>query len=146
MANVNATLNQFFGVNGIEKVTVNENSNIYKKEAFNAFMVQQFPQYAEKGVIPPSKYESVAKKTRKVLRTMLLQIFEMFARQKTNEQKKKFAIQFAQFYQQFYIVNDYTLSSVTNGKLKPESQQIIQTYLPQLKTLLEEQTSEKKKK
>lgn len=139
MTNVNATLNQFFGVNGIEKVTVNESSNIYKKEAFNAFMLQQFPQYAENGAIPPSKYESVAKKTRKILRTMLLQIFEMFARQKTKEQQKKFALQFAQFYQQFYIVNDYTLESVTNGRLKPENQQIIQKYLPQLKLLLEEQ-------
>lgn len=145
MTNVNATLNQFFGVDGIEKVTINETSNIYKKEAFNAFMVQQFPQYAENGVIPPSKYEGVAQKTRKVLRIMLLQIFETFARQKTKEAQKKFAIQFAKFYQQFYIVNDYTLSSVTNGRLKPESQQIIQTCLPQLKTLLEEQTSKKEK-
>lgn len=145
MTNVNATLNQFFGVDGIEKVTINETSNIYKKEAFNAFMVQQFPQYAENGVIPPSKYEGVAKRTRKVLRIMLLQIFETFARQKTKEAQKKFAIQFAKFYQQFYIVNDYTLSSVTNGRLKPKSQQIIQTCLPQLKTLLEEQTSKKKK-
>lgn len=145
MTNVNATLNQFFGVDGIEKVTINETSNIYKKEAFNAFMVQQFPQYAENGVIPPSKYEGVAKRTRKVLRIMLLQIFEMFARQKTKEAQKKFAIQFAKFYQQFYIVNDYTLSSVTNGRLKPQSQQIIQTCLPQLKTLLEEQTSKKEK-
>lgn len=139
----NNTLNQFFGVDGIEKVTVNENSNIYKKEAFNAFMVEQFPQYAENGVIPPSKYENVAKKTRKVLRTMLLQIFEMFAKQKTKEAQKKFAIQFAKFYQQFYIVNDYTLASVTNGRLKVDSQQIIQTYLPQLKMLLEEQKVKK---
>lgn len=143
MSNINSTINQFFGVDGLEKVTVNENSNIYKKEAFNAFMVQQFPQYVENGVIPPSKYESVAKKARKVLRTMLLQIFEMFAKQKTKEAQKKFAIQFAKFYQQFYIVNDYTLASVTNGRMKPESQQIIQTYLPQLKTLLEEQKVKK---
>lgn len=139
MSNINSTINQFFGIDGIEKVTINEKSNIYKKEAFNSFMMQQFPQYVENGVIPPSKYEGVAKKTRKVLRTMLLQIFEMFAKQKTKDAKKKFAIQFAQFYQQFYIVNDYTLASVTNGRMKPESQQIIQTYLPQLKTLLEEQ-------
>ena len=143
MSNINSTINQFFGVDGLEKVTVNENSNIYKKESFNAFMVQQFPQYVENGVIPPSKYEGVAKKTRKVLRTMLLQIFEMFAKQKTKEAQKKFAIQFAKFYQEFYIVNDYTLASVTNGRLKPESQQIIQTYLPQLKTLLEEQKVKK---
>lgn len=139
MSNINSTINQFFGVDGLEKVTVDEKSNIYKKESFNAFMVQQFPQYVENGVIPPSKYEGVAKKTRKVLRTMLLQIFEMFAKQKTKESQKKFAIQFAKFYQQFYIVNDYTLSSVTNGRMKPESQQIIEKYLPQLKTLLEEQ-------
>lgn len=144
MANVNSTLNAFFGVNGIEKVTVNESSNIYKKERFNAFMVEQFPQYVEGGVIPPSKYEGVAKKARKVLRVMLLQIFEMFAAQKTKEQKKKFAIQFAKFYSEFYIVNDYTLASVTNGKLKAESQAIIQKYLPELKLLLTEQTEKKK--
>lgn len=143
MANLNATLNQFFGIDGIEKVTVNENSNIYKKEAFNAFMIKQFPQYVENGVIPPSKYENVARKARKMLRIMLLQIFEVFARQKTKEAQKKFAIQFAKFYQEFYIVNDYTLASVTNGRMKPESQQIIQTYLPQLKTLLEEQKVKK---
>lgn len=144
MANVNSTLNAFFSVNGIEKVTVNESSNIYKKERFNAFMVEQFPQYVEGGVIPLSKYEGVAKKARKVLRVMLLQIFEMFAAQKTKEQKKKFAIQFAKFYSEFYIVNDYTLASVTNGKLKAESQAIIQKYLPELKLLLTEQTEKKK--
>ena len=70
---------------------------------------------------------------------MLLQICEMFLNQKTNEQKKKFAIQFAKFYSEFYIVNDYTLESVTNGKLKPESQLIITKCLPEIKTLLEEQ-------
>lgn len=143
----NSVISQFFGVEGIEKVTVTSNGNIYKKEAFNKFMVEQFPQYAENGVIPPSKYEGVAKKARKNLRTLLLQIFEMFAAQKTPEQKKKFALQFAKFYSEFYVVNDYTLQSVTNGKLKPESQQIIQTYLPQIRELLnQQQTTESKKK
>lgn len=134
-----SVISQFFGVEGIEKVTVSANGNIYKKEAFNAFMVQQFPQYAENGVIPPSKYEGVAKKARKVLRVMLLQIFEMFAAQKTQEQKKKFALQFAKFYAEFYVVNDYTLASVTNGKLKVESQQIISKYLPEIRQLLDQQ-------
>lgn len=147
MANVNETINAFFGINGIEKVTVNENSNIYKKDAFNKFMCDTFPQYVEGGIIPPSKYESVAKKARKKLRLILLQIFEMFAAQKSEDAKKKFAIQFAKFYSEFYIVNNYTLASVTNGRMKPESIAIIQKYLPQLKTLLEQQaTSEKKKK
>lgn len=142
----NSVINQFFGIEGIEKVTVTSNGNIYKKEAFNAFMVKQFPQYAENGVIPPSKYTKVAKKAREMLRVLLLQIFEMFAAQKTPEQKKKFALQFAKFYSEFYVINDYTLQSVTNGKLKPESQQIIQTYLPQIRELLDLQQTTKSKK
>lgn len=140
----NAVITQFFGIDGIEKISVTESGNIYKKEAFNAFMVQQFPQYVENGVIAPSKYESVAKKARKVLRVMLLQIFEMFAKQTTKSAKEKFAIQFAKFYAEFYIVNDYTLSSVTNGKLKPESQAIISKYLPEINNILQSmQVSEK---
>lgn len=135
----NSIINQFFGIEGLEKVNVTSAGNVYKKETFDKFMVNQFPQNVENGIIIPSKYETTAKKARKILRTMLLQICEMFLNQKTNEQKKKFAIQFAKFYSEFYIVNDYTLESVTNGKLKPESQLIITKCLPEIKTLLEEQ-------
>lgn len=142
----NSIINQFFGIEGLEKVNVTSAGNIYKKETFDKFMVNQFPQNVENGIIIPSKYESTAKKARKVLRTMLLQICEMFLNQKTNEQKKKFAIQFAKFYSEFYIVNDYTLESVTNGKLKPESQEIITKCLPEIKTLLEEQKTTNTKK
>lgn len=142
----NSIINQFFGVDGLEKVNVTSAGNVYKKETFDKFMVQQFPQNVENGIIIPSKYETTAKKARKVLRTMLLEVCEMFLNQKTNEQKKKFAIQFAKFYSEFYIVNDYTLESVTNGKLKPESQEIIAKCLPEIKTLLEEQKTTKKNK
>lgn len=142
----NSIINQFFGVEGLEKVNVTSTSSIYKKEAFNKFMVEQFPQYLENGVIAPSKYEAVSKKVRKILRIMLLQVCEIFLNQKTIEQKKKFAFQFAKFYSEFYIVNDYTLASVTNGKLKLESQEIITKCLPQIKALLEEQKTTKKNK
>ena len=142
----NSIINQFFGVDGLEKVNVTPAGNVYKKETFDKFMVQQFPQYTENGIIIPSKYEIVAKKARKTLRIMLLQVCEMFLNQKTNEQKKKFALQFAKFYSEFYIVNDYTLQSVTNGKLKPESQEIIAKCFPEIKTLLEEQKTTKKNK
>lgn len=146
MKTINSVINQFFGVDGIEKVNVTNGGNIYKKDAFDAFMIQQFPQYVENGVIALSKYEGVSKKARKVLRVMLLQIFEMFAKQTTKQAKEKFAIQFAKFYANFYIVNDYTLTSVTNGKLKPESQAIINKYLPEIKNLLDNMQSESKKK
>lgn len=142
----NSIINQFFGVEGLEKVNVTSTGSVYKKEAFDTFMIEQFPQYIENGVIAPSKYEIVAKKARKTLRIMLLQVCEMFLNQKTIEQKKKFALQFAKFYNTFYIVNDYTLSSVTNGKLKLESQEIITKCLPQIKALLEEQKTTKKNK
>lgn len=136
----NSIMNQFFGIEGLEKVQVSSAaSSVYKKETFDSFMVNQFPQNVENGIIIPSKYESTAKKARKVLRTTLLQICEMFLNQKTNEQKKKFAIQFAKFYSEFYVVNNYTLESVTNGKLKLESQKILTKCLPEIKTLLEEQ-------
>ena len=142
----NSIINQFFGIEGLEKVNVTSAGNVYKKETFDKFMVDQFPQNVENGIIIPSKYETTAKKARKVLRTMLLQICEMFLNQKTKEQKKKFAIQFAKFYSEFYIVNNYTLESVTNGKLKPESQEIITKCLPEIKTLLEEQKTTNTKK
>lgn len=141
----NSIINQFFGIEGLEKVNVTSASSVYRKEAFDNFMVNQFPQNVENGIIIPSKYESTAKKARKVLRTTLLQICEMFLNQKTNEQKKKFAIQFAKFYNEFYIVNNYTLESVTNGKLKLESQKILTKCLPEIQTLLKEQKLQQKK-
>lgn len=153
MANTNEIMNAFFGVSGLEKITVNESSNIYKKESFNKFMCDTFPQYVEGGIIPSSKYEGVAKKARKKLRLLLLQVLETFQAQKSEENRKIFAMQFAKFYSEYYIVNDYTLASVTNGRMKQDSIDIIQKTLPQLKMLLEQQatqkqqaTNEKKKK
>lgn len=153
MKQTNSVINQFFGVDGIEKVEVTESGNIYKKEAFNAFMMQQFPQNVENGAIIPSKYESTAKKARKVLRTLLLQICEIFARQSTKSAKEKFAIQFAKFYSQFYIVNDYSVNSVTNGKMKAENIAVIANVLPEINAILSamkvntnEKKSEKKSK
>lgn len=143
-------MSQFFGVEGLDKVTISEKGNVYKKEAFNKAMREYFPQYLEEnGEIPVSKYESLAKKTRKKLRMCLLQILETFNAQKTIEAQKKFAIQFAKFYSEFYIVNDYTLSSVTNGRMSEDSQQLIIKQLPKIHALLQEQkapaTAEKKK-
>lgn len=149
MKQTNSVINQFFGVNGIEKIEISESGNIYKKEAFNAFMIQQFPQSVENGVIIPSKYESTAKKARKVLRTLLLQVCEMFARQTTKSAKEKFAIQFAKFYSQFYIVNDYSVNSVTNGKMKAENIAVIANVLPEINAILSAMkvnTNEKKSK
>lgn len=150
MSKTNSVINQFFGIEGIEKIEVTESGNIYKKEAFNAFMVQQFPQNVENGAIIPSKYESTAKKARKQLRTLLLQVLEMFARQSTENAKQKFAIQFAKFYAEFYIVNDYSVTSVTNGKMKSENLAIISENLPKINAILSamkvEKKSEKKSK
>lgn len=137
-------MNAFFGVSGFEKITVNESSNIYKKESFNKFMCDTFPQYVEKGAITPSKYESVAKKARKKLRLLLLQVLETFQAQRSEENRKKFAMQFANFYSEYYIVNDYTLASVTNGRMKQDSIDLIQKTLPQLKMLWEQQAINKK--
>lgn len=140
----NSIINQFFSVDGIEKVTISESSNVYKKDALNKFMVKTFPQYVENGAIAPSKYDKVVTKARKKLRILLLEVLEMFKAQKTNESKRKFALEFAKFYSEFYILNDYSLASVTNGRMKEDSMNLIQECLPQLKSLLEEQKSEKK--
>lgn len=149
MANSNFILSQFFNVNGLDKVTVTKKGNVYKKEAFNKAIREYFPQYLENGEIPASKYKALANKTHKKLRLCLLQILEMFNAQKTIEAQKKFAIQFAKFYSEFYIVNDYTLLSVTNGRMSEDSQQLIAKQLPKIHALLEEQkalkTTEKKK-
>lgn len=130
-------MSQFFGIDGLDKVTITEKGNIYKKEAFNKAMREYFPQYLDNGEIPASKYESLAKKTRKKLRMCLLQILEAFNSQKTIEAQKKFAIQFAKFYSEFYIVNNYTLSSVTNGRMSEDSQQLIAKQLPKIHALLD---------
>lgn len=132
-------MSQFFGIDGLDKVTITEKGNIYKKEAFNKAMREYFPQYLDNGEIPASKYKSLANKTRKKLRMCLLQILEAFNAQKTIEAQKKFAIQFAKFYSEFYIVNDYTLSSVTNGRMSEDSQQLIAKQLPKIHALLDSQ-------
>lgn len=139
MSTSNFIMSQFFGIEGLDKVTITEKGNVYKKEAFNKAMRKYFPQYLENGEIPASKYESLARKTRKKLRMCLLQILEAFNAQKTIEAQKKFAIQFAKFYSEFYIVNDYTLSSVTNGRMSEDSQQLIAKQLPKIHALLDSQ-------
>lgn len=141
MANI---LNKFFteSANVVANVNNVDNSVIYNKKAFDAFCVDAFPESVIDGVIMPSKYESVAKKARKKLRQFLLHILEAFLQCNDAKSKEKFAKEFATFYAEFYRVNDYTVASVTNGKMKAESVATITKAMQQLATM---QKSEKKK-
>ena len=141
MANM---LNKFFteSANVVTNVNNADNGVIYNKKAFDAFCVDAFPESVADGVIMPSKYESVAKKARKKLRQFLLQILEAFLQCNDAKSKEKFAKEFATFYAEFYRVNDYTVASVTNGKMKAESVATITKAMQQLATM---QKSEKKK-
>lgn len=141
MANM---LNKFFteSANVIANANNADNSVIYNKKAFDAFCVDAFPESVIDGVIMPSKYESVAKKARKKLRQFLLQTLEAFL-QCNDASKEKFAKEFATFYVEFYRVNDYTVASVTNGKMKAESVATITKAMQQLKAI---QTKSEKKK
>lgn len=141
MANM---LNKFFTESADVVANVNnaDNGVIYNKKAFDAFCVDAFPESVIDGVIMPSKYESVAKKTRKKLRQFLLQTLEAFLQCNDAKKKEKFASEFAKFYTEFYRVNDYTVASVTNGKMKAESVATITKAMQQLSAM---QKSEKKK-
>lgn len=141
MANM---LNKFFteSANVIANVNNADNGVIYNKKAFDAFCVDAFPESVVDGVITPSKYEGVAKKARKKLRQFLLQTLEAFL-QCNDASKEKFAKEFATFYVEFYRVNDYTVASVTNGKMKAESVATITKAMQQLKAI---QTKSEKKK
>lgn len=128
--------------------SANNHQTIYKSEAFNAYMKSVNETLLdEKGEIPPTKYEKAVRKTRKKIRLLLLDILENFKRQTDKSNQKTFANEFAKFYSSFYLVNDYTLTSVTNGKMKPESITLIKETLPKLKALNDEiNESEKKSK
>lgn len=136
-------------LNGANNASANNAQTIYKSETFNAYMKSVNETLLdEKGEIPPTKYEKAVKKTRKKIRLLLLDILENFKRQTDKSKQKTFANEFAKFYSSFYLVNDYTLASVTNGKMKPESINLINETLPQLKALnaeTNEKKSEKKK-
>lgn len=129
--------------NTIEKTANADNGTIYNKKAFDAFIINSYPESVANGVIMPSKYESVAKKARKKLRNFLLQTLEAFLSVSDKKQKEKFAKEFAKFYAEFYKVNDYSVASVTNGKMKSESIATITKALQELKAL---QTATEKKK
>ena len=141
MANM---LNKFFteSANVVANANNTDNGIIYNKKAFDAFCVDAFPESVADGAIIPSKYESVAKKARKKLRQFLLQTLEAFLQCNDAKSKEKFAKEFATFYAEFYRVNDYTVESVTNGKMKAESVATITKAMQQLATI---QKSEKKK-
>lgn len=141
MANM---LNNFFteSANVIAKSANADNGTVYNQKAFNAFMVDAFPESVVDGAIMPSKYESVTKKARKKLRQFLLQTLEAFLQCNDAKSKEKFAKEFATFYAEFYRVNDYTVASVTNGKMKAENIAIITKAMQQLATM---QKSERKK-
>lgn len=140
MANM---LNNFFteSANVIVKSANADNGTIYNKKAFDAFCVDAFPESVIDGVITPSKYEIVAKKARKKLRQFLLQTLEAFLQCKDAKNKEKFAKEFANFYAEFYRVNDYTVASVTNGKMKADAIATITKAMQQLAIM---QKNEKK--
>lgn len=129
--------------NTIEKTANAENGTIYNKKAFDAFIIDSYPESVADGEIMPSKYENCAKKARKKLRNFLLQTLEAFLSVSDKKQKEKFAKEFANFYTEFYKVNDYSVASVTNGKMKAESIATITKALKELKAL---QTATEKKK
>ena len=129
--------------NAIEKTANAENGTIYNKKAFDAFIIDSYPENVENGKIIPSKYENCAKKARKKLRNFLLQTFEAFLQVSDKKQREKFAQEFSKFYKEFYKINDYSVASVTNGKMKAESLATITKALQELKTL---QTATEKKK
>ena len=143
MANM---LNKFFteSANVIAKSANADHGTIYNKKAFNAFCVDAFPESVIDGVIAPSKYEKVAKKARKKLRQFLLQTLEAFLSVTDKKQKENLAREFAKFYSEFYRVNDYTVASVTNSKMKAESLATITKAMQQLAIM--QQKSEKQEK
>ena len=144
MANM---LNNFFteSANVIAKSANADNGTIYNKKAFDAFMVDAFPESVNDGVITPSKYENCAKKARKKLRQFLLQTLEAFLSVTDKKQKEKFASEFAKFYSEFYKCNDYSVASVTNGKMKTESIATITKAMQQLAAMLKNEKQEKQK-
>lgn len=144
MANM---LNNFFteSANVIAKSANAENGTIYNKKAFDAFCVDAFPESVVDGAIAPSKYENVAKKARKKLRQFLLQTLEAFLQCKDAKTKEKFASEFAKFYAEFYRVNDYTVASVTNGKMKADATATITKAMQQLEKMQESKKQESKK-
>ena len=143
MANM---LNNFFteNANVIAKSANADHGTIYNKKAFDAFCVDAFPESVKDGVIMPSKYEIVAKKARKKLRQFLLQTLEAFLSVTDKKQKENFAKEFAKFYSEFYKCNDYSVASVTNGKMKAESIATITKAMQQLAIM--QQKSEKQEK
>lgn len=141
MANM---LNNFFieSANVIAKSASADNGTIYNKKTFDAFCADAFPESVKDGVIMPSKYEAIAKKARKKLRQFLLQTLEAFLSVTDKKQKEKFANEFAKFYSEFYKCNDYSVASVTNGKMKADAMATITKAMQQLAAM--QQKSEKK--
>ena len=145
MANM---LKNFFteSANVVANANNADNGVIYNKKAFDAFCVDAFPESVIDGVIMPSKYEAIAKKARKKLRQFLLQTLEAFLQCKDAKSKEKFAKEFANFYAEFYRVNDYTVASVTNGKMKTESVATITKAMQQLEKMQKSEKKQEKQK
>lgn len=142
MANM---LNKFFteSANVVSNANNADNGVIYNKKAFDAFCVDAFPESVKDGVIMPSKYEIIAKKARKKLRQFLLQTLEAFLQCNDAKSKEKFAKEFANFYAEFYRVNDYTVASVTNGKMKSDAMATITKAMQQLEKMQKSDKQEK---
>lgn len=145
MANI---LNKFFteSANVVANANNADNGVIYNKKAFDAFCVDAFPESVVDGVIMPSKYETIAKKARKKLRQFLLQTLEAFLQCKDAKSKEKFAKEFANFYAEFYRVNDYTVASVTNGKMKADATATITKAMQQLAAMQKNEKKQEKQK
>lgn len=145
MANM---LNNFFteSANVVANANNADNGVIYNKKAFDAFCVDAFPESVSDGVIMPSKYEAIAKKARKKLRQFLLQTLEAFLQCKDAKSKENFAREFAKFYAEFYRVNDYSVASVTNGKMKADAMATITKAMQQLEKMQKSEKQEKSDK
>lgn len=145
MANM---LNNFFteSANVVANANNADNGVIYNKKAFDAFCVDAFPESVKDGVIMPSKYEAIAKKARKKLRQFLLQTLEAFLQCKDAKSKENFAREFAKFYAEFYRVNDYSVASVTNGKMKADAMATITKAMQQLEKMQKSEKQEKSDK
>lgn len=136
-------LNSFF----TESATIvannkNAENSVYNKNAIEKLIRDMYPENVnEKGEISPSKYESLIKKARKRLRVFLLDTLEKFLSAKDKKAKEKFAKEFSIFYAEFYKVNDYTLHSVTNGKMKESAISVINNAFAELKKINEKQTT-----
>lgn len=69
------------------------------------------------------------KSLRKKLRNMLFSCASSLVSEKDKEKQKSLIKAFNEFYQNCYIINDYSLSSICNENLKQEKKEILENAL-----------------